>query len=56
MPSLPGQWGTYYRGIADALTGGGPVPVSGDDAVAVLRVLDAALESARSGQVVALPG
>jgi predicted dehydrogenase len=54
VPSLPGQWGTYYRGIADALTGGGPVPVPGDDAVAVLRVLDAARESARVREVVRL--
>ena len=54
VPSLPGEWGAYYRGIADALTGTGPLPVTGDDAVAVLRVLDAARESARAGQVVPL--
>lgn len=54
VPSLPGEWAAYYRGIADALTGAGPLPVTGDDAVAVLRVLDAARDSARTFQVVAL--
>ncbi len=56
VPSLPGRWGAYYRGIADALAGVGELPVTGEDAVAVLQVLDAARASARSGQVVTLPG
>ncbi len=56
VPSLPGEWDAYYRSIADALTGVGPVPVTGEDAVAVLQVLDAARVSARSGEVVSLPG
>lgn len=54
VPSLPGTWSTYYRDVVAALTGGGPLPVAGDDAVAVLRVLDAARESARTGAVVPL--
>ena len=54
-PSLPGDWAAFYRGFARAVRGDGPVPVDPDDAVGVLRVLEAARRSAETGQTVRLP-
>jgi len=53
-PSLPGDWAAFYRGFARAVRGEGPVPVEPDDAVGVLRVLEAARRSAETGQTVRL--
>jgi predicted dehydrogenase len=50
----PGDWPAFYRLLAIALTGDGPPPVDPGDAVAVLRVLDAARLSAAEGRVVPL--
>lgn len=49
---VPGDWPAYYRGIERSLRGGGPPPVTADDGVAVLEILDAARRSAASGNVV----
>jgi predicted dehydrogenase len=49
---VPGDWPAYYRGIEQALRTGGPPPVTADDGVAVLEVLDAARRSAAGGNVV----
>ena len=54
-PSLPGDWAAFYRDVARAVRGEGPVPVEPEDAVAVLRVLEAARRSAETGQTVPLP-
>ncbi len=54
-PSLPGDWAAFYRGFARAARGEGPVPVEPEDAVAVLRVLEAARLSSETGQTVGLP-
>ena len=54
-PSLPGDWAAFYRGFARAVRGDGPVPVEPDDAVAVLRVLEAARRSAETGETARLP-
>lgn len=40
-----GDYGAFYAGVAAAITDGAPPPVSADDAVAGLAVLDAALRS-----------
>ncbi|GGO89137.1 Gfo/Idh/MocA family oxidoreductase [Wenjunlia tyrosinilytica] len=54
VPSLPGDYPAYYRGIAKALREGGPAPVEGSDAVNVLCVLEAAGRSAAEGRAVRL--
>jgi predicted dehydrogenase len=54
VPSERGRWDSLYTGFAAAVRGEGPVPVDPRDAVAALRVLDAARISATEGRVVAL--
>ncbi|HWH30359.1 MAG TPA: Gfo/Idh/MocA family oxidoreductase [Mycobacteriales bacterium] len=54
VPSARGDWGAYYRSFAAAVRDGGPVPVDPADAVAVLRVLEAAQQSSRTRRVVAV--
>jgi predicted dehydrogenase len=50
----PGAYQLFYAGLAEALRSGGPPPVDPDDAVAGLRILDAARQSAASGTTVRL--
>ncbi|MDP9394668.1 MAG: Gfo/Idh/MocA family oxidoreductase [Actinomycetota bacterium] len=52
VPRVPGEWGSFYRELADALRGEGGLPVAARDALAVMEVLDAAQRSAASGDVV----
>jgi predicted dehydrogenase len=52
VPSVPGSWMRFYALLADALTSGGPAPVDPRDAVATLRLLEAARVSASRGRVV----
>ena len=54
-PDAPrGDYGAYYAAIAAALRGRGPNPVPPDQAVAVMEVLEAGLDSARLGQTIQL--
>lgn len=52
----PGAWDSYYAGVVRAIRSGGatPPPVTLDDAIAVLDVLEAARDSSARGTVVAL--
>ena len=52
IPRGPGAYSDFYPMVRDALTMRGPVPVDPHDAVATLRVLDAARRSAQLGEVV----
>ena len=45
----------YYAGLRDAIRNGAPPPVSDAQALAVMAVLEAGIESAKSGKSVALP-
>jgi scyllo-inositol 2-dehydrogenase (NADP+) len=54
VPLVRGDWPAFYRGVAAALDGLAADPVAVDDAVATLRVLDAARRSAQAGTVVSL--
>ncbi|WP_250033223.1 Gfo/Idh/MocA family protein [Paractinoplanes maris] len=49
-----GRWDLYYPAFAAAVRGEGPLPVDPADVVRNMTVLDAARESARSGQAVRL--
>jgi scyllo-inositol 2-dehydrogenase (NADP+) len=50
----PGNWPAFYALLREALRSGGPPPIDPRDAVAALRVLDAARTSAGTRTVVAL--
>jgi predicted dehydrogenase len=52
VPSRAGDWAEFYRGFAAAVRTGGPLPVRPEDAVHVLRVLEAAARSSRERGVV----
>jgi predicted dehydrogenase len=51
----PGAYEAFYARVAKALRSGGPPPVDVQDSIAVLEVLEAARESARTGTVIELP-
>ena len=48
-PTLPGDYRLFYAGVRNALTHGTPPPVSAEDAVYTIHLLDLALESSRQG-------
>ncbi len=54
VPSERGDWPRFYALLVGALRDGDPPPVDPCDAVATLRILEAARKSAVSGQVVTL--
>jgi predicted dehydrogenase len=54
VPSGQGDYTTYYDLLAKAVQDHGEMPVTGSEAVAVLRVLDAARLSALEHQTISL--
>jgi scyllo-inositol 2-dehydrogenase (NADP+) len=54
--SVPGSYERFYAQVRDALTQGAPPPVDPADSLRVLRVIEAAHESARTGVTVAFEG
>ena len=48
----PGAYPEFYRSVAASLRAGTPPPVDPDDSVAVLEIIEAALESARTARVI----
>jgi predicted dehydrogenase len=53
LPTPPGDWPRYYALVRDAVRGEGELPVSPPQATTVMVVIEAGLESAASGRVVA---
>jgi predicted dehydrogenase len=56
VPSERGAWPRFYALLVRALRNGGPPPVDPHDAVATLRVIEAARHSAARREVVTLSG
>ncbi len=56
VPTRPGAYQQFYAGVADHLLGTAAPPVDVADAIAGLRVLEAAVASARSGDVMPVGG
>lgn len=56
VESAPGRYEAFYAAMRDALREGAPVPVDPREALLALRVIEAARESARTGQVVTFSG
>lgn len=54
VPSARGAYQDFYTAFAAAIDGRGPLPVSAEDGVRLLEVLDAARLSAATGQVIRL--
>lgn len=54
VPAQPGDWPRFYALVAAALRDDGPPPVDPADAVAVLRVLEAARRSAATRETIVL--
>jgi scyllo-inositol 2-dehydrogenase (NADP+) len=46
VPNIPGNYLAYYEGIRDAITVGTPNPVTPEDALAVIKVLETGIKSA----------
>lgn len=55
VPTEIGDYRRYYAGIGRAIVGEGPVPVSAEDALTGLRLIDLARQSAREGRRLMLP-
>jgi scyllo-inositol 2-dehydrogenase (NADP+) len=53
LTTVPGAYETFYRGMAAAIRGEGPVPVPAEDARDAVRVIECALRSGRDGRRVA---
>lgn len=54
VPSEQGAYFRYYEGFAEAIRSGSAPPVTAEDGIAVLAVLDAARTSAATGRTVTL--
>lgn len=54
VPTEPGQYPRFYADVAAALQDGAPPPVTMDDAITGLRVIEAATRSSRVGVLVPL--
>lgn len=50
--ALSGDQSRFYAGLADAIAGDGPNPVPPEDAIAVMAILQAAIDSASDGRSV----
>ena len=54
VPTVRGDYPAFYASVARALRDGGPMPVDPEDAVAGLRIIEAAQRSAATGSVIRL--
>ena len=52
ITSLKGNYGDYYEGMYQAIRNGAEVPVSGDDGMKVIMVIEAALKSSKERMVI----
>jgi predicted dehydrogenase len=52
VPTEPGDWPAFYRGVVAAVAQGAPPPVGPAEVLVVLGLLEAARRSAVQGQVV----
>ncbi len=52
--SEQGNYGDYYEGIYQAIRNGKPLPVTGEEGLAVIKIIEAAYESSEKGCVINL--
>ncbi|MBY0598652.1 oxidoreductase [Bacillus bingmayongensis] len=54
IPTEVGCYDMYYKGIRDSIVNGAPVPVTAEEGLQVIRVIQAAIESNETGRVISL--
>ena len=54
IPSLKGNYGDYYDGIFNAIRNNTPIPVTGEDGMNVIRIIEAATKSNKEKKVIEL--
>lgn len=52
VPSLQGNYGDFYQGVYESLRFARPVPVTAEDGLAVVRIIEAAQQSSREKKAV----
>jgi predicted dehydrogenase len=45
VPGIPGDYRAFYAGVRDAIRSGAPNPVTGDQALAVMQLIERGLRS-----------
>jgi scyllo-inositol 2-dehydrogenase (NADP+) len=54
IPTLPGNYYAYYDGVYEAIANGKDMPVTADDGIRVMKVIDAVYKSSKEGKVIKL--
>lgn len=54
IPSCQGNYGDYYEGVYQALTTGQPMPVTADEGIRTIKIIEAAIKSNHEKKVVQL--
>lgn len=54
IPTLKGNYMDYYNAIYETLVNNKPVPVSGEEAMQVIKIIEAAIKSSNEKKVIAL--
>lgn len=52
VPTLPGDYLAYYAGVRDAILDQGPLPVTAESALDVMRLLEAGVRSSETGAMI----
>ena len=52
VPSIPGNYGVFYEKMADAILNNAPVPTTAQEGKNIIRILEAARNSAFNKRVV----
>jgi scyllo-inositol 2-dehydrogenase (NADP+) len=55
VESLPGNYMAYYEGVYQSIANNQPPPVTADDGIMVMRIIEAAFRSDREKKVIELP-
>ncbi|MBC6972875.1 oxidoreductase [Bacillus sp. Xin] len=54
IPTEVGCYEMYYKGIRNSIVSGAPVPVTAEEGLQVIRVIQAVIESSETGRVISL--
>lgn len=54
IPTEVGCYDMYYKGVRDCIINGEPLPVTAEEGLQVIRIIQAAIESSEKGKVISL--